>query len=164
MLFVSHNMGTIESLCQQTILLDSGSIACMGNTKTVIDKYLKQSSRDMEVALAFRKDRKGTGKLKFTNIIINDQNIRDRMLQIDLFIQNATKASFNNVLLSVVISDHLGRPISNLVNYIVNKPIFVTIDSSAVRLSIKHCNLVPGTYHISAVSYTHLTLPTTPYV
>ncbi len=148
-LFVSHNMGPIESLCQQSILLESGSIACMGNTKNVMNEYLKQSSREMEVPIGARKDRRGIGKLKFTNIIVNDQKIRDQLLQIDLFIHNATRDRFNNVLLSIVINDYLGRQISNLVNYIVNKPIFISIDGSTVRVNIKNLNLVPGTYYIS---------------
>jgi lipopolysaccharide transport system ATP-binding protein len=38
-LFVSHNMATITSLCQKAILLDSGKIALMGNTSDVVLSY-----------------------------------------------------------------------------------------------------------------------------
>jgi lipopolysaccharide transport system ATP-binding protein len=39
-LFVSHNMSAIRSLCDYVIMLDKGSIAFSGSTIEVIDKYL----------------------------------------------------------------------------------------------------------------------------
>ncbi len=38
-LFVSHNMSAIQSLCKRTVLLENGRIKMIGNTKDVIDKY-----------------------------------------------------------------------------------------------------------------------------
>ena len=38
-LFVSHNMGAINALCKQAILLYEGQIVCFGPTTTVIDAY-----------------------------------------------------------------------------------------------------------------------------
>jgi len=42
-LFVSHNMGAVRSLCDQAILLEEGKIKMRGETGTVIDNYLNQS-------------------------------------------------------------------------------------------------------------------------
>ena len=39
-LFVSHNMGTIQQLCSQAILLDNGGIIMEGRTTEVVNKYL----------------------------------------------------------------------------------------------------------------------------
>ena len=39
-LFVSHNMGAIENLCQRTILLEKGRIIEDGNSSSVITRYL----------------------------------------------------------------------------------------------------------------------------
>jgi len=44
-LFVSHNMAAIRKLCNQGILLDNGNVLCKGSTDTVIDQYLRESSR-----------------------------------------------------------------------------------------------------------------------
>jgi len=38
-LFVSHNMNAVASLCQYAILLDKGKISYLGNVKDTIDKY-----------------------------------------------------------------------------------------------------------------------------
>ena len=39
-LFVSHNMGAIRSLCGNAILLKSGYIACLGPTEEIVQTYL----------------------------------------------------------------------------------------------------------------------------
>ena len=46
-LFVSHNMESIQKLCNKTILLDSGSIAYEGETGLAIDRY--KSSQEESV-------------------------------------------------------------------------------------------------------------------
>jgi len=42
-LFVSHNMGAIQSLCGRVILLEQGQIETNGNPSSVISKYLSSS-------------------------------------------------------------------------------------------------------------------------
>jgi lipopolysaccharide transport system ATP-binding protein len=43
-LFVSHNMGSIASLCKSAILLKNGLIETQGEIKSVIDAYIKSNS------------------------------------------------------------------------------------------------------------------------
>jgi len=40
-LFVSHNMGAIQSLCKRAILLNSGSVVANGPVKSVVANYLQ---------------------------------------------------------------------------------------------------------------------------
>lgn len=148
-LFVSHNMGAIESLCQKTILMMMGTISTIGTTKDVINNYLISASDELETPIALRKDRKGTGKLIIDDIIINSGQIKNRSLQLDFSICNHSKKECNHVLLSIVITDYLGRQISNLVNYIIDKPLIVGIYGTKVRVIINNINLVPGTYNIN---------------
>lgn len=42
-LFVSHNMGAVQNLCQRTIWLNDGSIVDDGSTESVVSHYLKSS-------------------------------------------------------------------------------------------------------------------------
>jgi lipopolysaccharide transport system ATP-binding protein len=53
-LFVSHNMGAVTSLCATALWLDGGSIRDRGTTREVISKYLSSRGSDREqfVALA----------------------------------------------------------------------------------------------------------------
>ena len=43
-LFVSHNMGAIQRLCQKTILLEKGKVKMFGETEEIISAYLKDRS------------------------------------------------------------------------------------------------------------------------
>lgn len=66
-LFVSHNMGSIKSLCQSGILLENGTIRLKdGDIENVIDKYLYSNQIQSSGVLPIneRKDRKGNGKLR----------------------------------------------------------------------------------------------------
>ncbi len=45
-LFVSHNMQAISTLCDQTILLDAGRVAMIGPTSQVVETYLQDRSSD----------------------------------------------------------------------------------------------------------------------
>ncbi|RPH52469.1 MAG: ATP-binding cassette domain-containing protein [Desulfobacteraceae bacterium] len=44
-LFVSHNMAAVQSLCKKTILLESGSVVKSGDSKSVVSSYLSSSGR-----------------------------------------------------------------------------------------------------------------------
>ncbi len=44
-LFVSHNMDAIQSICKKCIFLDQGRIKMMGDSREVIDLYLSDKSR-----------------------------------------------------------------------------------------------------------------------
>jgi lipopolysaccharide transport system ATP-binding protein len=43
-LFVSHNLSAVRSLCKKTILMEKGRIKMMGDTEKVINFYLQESS------------------------------------------------------------------------------------------------------------------------
>jgi len=74
-LFVSHNMAAISSLCEKCILLDKGKIIAQGATDPVIKKYTakQQTSSDGKVDLRPRRMRKNSledSRFKFTEISI----------------------------------------------------------------------------------------------
>lgn len=49
-LFVSHNMSTIQRLCRQCLLLERGALVMNGNTAQVVDAYLSNRDIDGEYA------------------------------------------------------------------------------------------------------------------
>lgn len=64
-LFVSHNMAIIQSLCQKGIYLKNGRIAATGDIRSVVQEYVAGSSEHSRQLLADRKDRQGNGKVLF---------------------------------------------------------------------------------------------------
>lgn len=75
-LFVSHNMPSIQQLCEKSMLLSSGSLYCLGRTEEIIKEYLGRNiiSNSSIVTEKDIKTRSGTGEGKITKIEIVDQN------------------------------------------------------------------------------------------
>ncbi|HSE41290.1 MAG TPA: ABC transporter ATP-binding protein, partial [Acidobacteriota bacterium] len=61
--FVSHNMAAVESLCNRGIVISSGEIALDGTQMEAISKYLSDAM-PTEVSLIDRTDREGSGELR----------------------------------------------------------------------------------------------------
>ncbi len=45
-LFVSHNMAAIQSLCKKCILIEKGSIKNIGNTEDIVNQYLSGNAKE----------------------------------------------------------------------------------------------------------------------
>jgi len=78
-LFVSHNMGAVEKLCNCGILLDKGELKFNSVIKETIEKYVMEQDLSPQESLAEIKKRDGNGILRFTKIEFIDNNniIRD---------------------------------------------------------------------------------------
>lgn len=73
-LFVSHNMGSINSLCNSCIILENGELKFQGDTGRAIMDYL-ETNRDLSVSnLETRKDRVGSGEMKLEKITYLNEN------------------------------------------------------------------------------------------
>lgn len=67
-LFVSHNMSAVSSLCNRAILLYKGKIVADGKTSQVVNEYLSsESSSSSEVSWSFE-DAPGSELMKFKSI------------------------------------------------------------------------------------------------
>jgi lipopolysaccharide transport system ATP-binding protein len=68
-LFVSHNMAAVKSLCTRGIVLEQGNFAFSGNTEDSVNYYTKTGASLAETPLNERTDRQGNGKLKILDIL-----------------------------------------------------------------------------------------------
>lgn len=76
-LFVSHNMAMVRSLCGRAYLLDAGRIILDGPVNNVIDQYLKPAKLPMlleDNSLDQRQDRSGDGSARIVSLKIEDAN------------------------------------------------------------------------------------------
>lgn len=72
-LFVSHNMAAVKSLCTRGIVLENGEVVFKGEVESAISFYLSKSEIKSEITLSERTDRIGNNSIfKFTNISITD--------------------------------------------------------------------------------------------
>ena len=73
-LFVSHNMAAIQTLCSSAILLEHGKIFREGTATEVVSEYLNRIDTVYVVPIAERTDRQGAGEFRFDSLIfLNNQ-------------------------------------------------------------------------------------------
>ncbi|MCC5924102.1 MAG: ATP-binding cassette domain-containing protein [Crocinitomicaceae bacterium] len=74
-LFVSHNMASIQKLCNKAFVIDKGTVVFKGDVEESIQFYLRQNKENSELNLKSRKDRQNAKNFKFTKIeILNEMN------------------------------------------------------------------------------------------
>jgi lipopolysaccharide transport system ATP-binding protein len=62
--FVSHNMGLLQQLCERGIFLQQGAVHTDGTIAEAIDAYLQTLEQVQMLGLSQRTDRKGLGKVR----------------------------------------------------------------------------------------------------
>lgn len=71
-LFVSHNMGLIQNLCQHGILLRQGEITSRGQIEHVVRDYLQTLEEISAQNVKDRTDREGRGLVRLVDLRIDD--------------------------------------------------------------------------------------------
>lgn len=122
-LFVSHNMGALRTLCQRSILLNKGEITFIGETPNVINKYLSNNEAQGE-----------TGVFDFTNHqskknakrgIFKGKLLRDGMPSNIFFSREKFTAELefsdsnplNEIVVGLVIKDFNQQPLMGINNW-----------------------------------------------
>lgn len=103
-IFVSHNMAAIQGICSRCCLLDKGQLVTEGPPRNVTEQYLANVLEVASTSLDERKDRKGSGEIKFTEVSVIDAKGR------------TTNSVFSGQDIAIVISYRSsdGKPVSNL--------------------------------------------------
>ncbi len=76
--FVSHNMAAISTLCDRSVLLEGGEVAFVGATDKAIQLYLQRGDEQVPVALRDREDRAGSGAVRLHGISIQNAEHPDQ--------------------------------------------------------------------------------------
>jgi lipopolysaccharide transport system ATP-binding protein len=101
LLFVSHNMAAVETLCNRAVLLAGGRVAEVGNTRKIVEAYSQTWRQSID--LNDRRDRSGTGLVRIESIFLEsgaEQTLRIPSMQ-----------SFDLVVTVSVAADAIGKKI-----------------------------------------------------
>ena len=80
-LFVSHNIVSIKSLCDRVIVLDKGEVVVRGGVDEAVSYYLNSAKESIAIPLCDREDRQGNGKIKITDCyFIDDAGMKSKEL------------------------------------------------------------------------------------
>ncbi|OGS72735.1 MAG: hypothetical protein A3F91_07395 [Flavobacteria bacterium RIFCSPLOWO2_12_FULL_35_11] len=113
-LFVSHNMAAVKSLCTRGIVLENGGIVYEGSQDESVEFYLSNKNKDQRKTfnLLKREDRLGSGEWKLSQIeILNKKGkivnevISGEPINIKLSFEIFEKLDLNKIFLGVAILD-----------------------------------------------------------
>lgn len=158
-LFVSHNMASIQHLCTSVMVLNNGTSIFKGDVNEGIDIYLSQNIEKSKIKLSERKDRVNGSIFRFTDVKLTENNneigsIKTGM-QCSINIEYSLKISQKIKSIRMLLIDNKGvtRIICN--TGLINKtPIVVeAIDNGSFQFNFKKFPLPKGQYSLTLSCY-----------
>jgi lipopolysaccharide transport system ATP-binding protein len=152
-LFVSHNMSIIQTLCERGICLKHGGIIKDGPISEVVGTYLASFDQTRTESLAERTDRRGGGQVKLINLEITNNGGTNAS-----YLTSGGPAKFtfevdkkmSHLSCGFVILDEIGQQIA-MFKSDVPSPEDKQQSESSVRFTceIDELLLVPGRYRVN---------------
>ena len=154
-LFVSHNMGIMQSLCQRGIFLDDGVVACDDTAERAASFYLSQLEAAANESLAERTDRSGLGIVRFHEIEITSNSDARGVLTTGA--QARFRLAMSGVCqqpwCGITIFDHMGSPITHLNSRLRSHEDLENGSPREFICEIDELPLLPGRYRVAAVLF-----------
>ncbi len=170
-LFVSHNMSTVEHLCARGIVLESGTLGLDGTSEEAVRFYLEKAyNLAQDLPLDQRKDRSGSGKVRAVSFrILNEQGEEEQTLQsgknyyFEVGYSNNIGIPFNNIIVSIDLFDEKGTRVLLLRSNFTNDRITLNPGKGHILCGIKNLPLVYGLYRV-ALYISHADSETLDYI
>ncbi len=153
-LFVSHDMAAIEGLCRNAFLLEEGRIVRTGPAGEVVQGYLANLPASAGPLLESRPDRRGNGRLRFTDIAFRGSGTTTESLQSgqDVEVMIGYRGDGNplrNVSVSVPVFTLGGQCMMMLANQLVGADLVTVPREGKFTVRIPRFPLSPGRYYLN---------------
>ncbi|WP_336094467.1 ABC transporter ATP-binding protein [Leeuwenhoekiella sp. CH_XMU1409-2] len=155
-LFVSHNMASVQSLCTQGLVLKNGGINLKGDVDLCVNAYLNADG-PKEGILEFREDRQGLGKIKFKKVEIfnSSGNISTTLLNgedciVQIILKNPNLIQVDNLRIDFGVNNSKGYRVSWMSTLLSKNPLKVnTSKELKIYLNINELPLSKGSYTLT---------------
>lgn len=153
-LFVSHNMGAIKTLCGRGLLLENGGLTFDGNIDECVNRYLRINQTGEHTGkVEILKKGFGTGEalIKKIELINHEGNISDIVLfkePIKVKMHIYSDVSVPKASVDFKISDNNGTVLFHALNQYQDIPYEIKKGHNTVEVEIEN-NLLPGTFMIT---------------
>jgi len=149
-LFVSHNMAAVKSLCTRAIVLENGEISYKGEVEEAIQFYLKGGQEKNNISKDYK--RKGNGKVKVVDFRAYglSENFLPQIgmpVSLEFFVQKPKDIKASDIEFDIRIDDVLGQRLIWMNNNLNSSQI--KNDFNKVVFKIDKLNLNKGIYYIS---------------
>jgi lipopolysaccharide transport system ATP-binding protein len=152
-LFVSHNMAAVQSLCTRSVVMQNGTIKYVGETEDAIQFYLKDSSSDFEMDKVEHRKGNGIVKLKNVSVYSSSKDVlpqTGRKFIIDFEFDNPQKFDSSKMKFDFRVDDYAGQRIVWMSTGVIDSSPHKNCNS--MSFEIEKLNLNKGTYYVT----THL--------
>ncbi|HEX6602458.1 MAG TPA: ABC transporter ATP-binding protein [Solirubrobacterales bacterium] len=154
--FVSHNLGLIRSLCERGVLLSRGQVVADGDIEAASDKYLEMLETSSTEDLEARTDRdpEAKGRTRIRRVAVTDVNSGRADVIIGgspVKIEMEVSEHLPGMEATLTIASSLGQPIIRLDSE-VSAPSDVRegAEGRTIECEIPQLPLVPGRYRLDA--------------
>lgn len=157
-LFVSHNLAAVQSLCTKAISLQFGTVKKVGTVSEVIADYLKNESRsnsvvwEMDASSAEKKN----GYIRKIEFVSEYDNLIRMGDDIKLNIESYLKEYTQSVQIKLQLYNGDENLIATLYNSDYNQKLDFKQGDNVTNITIANPNLLPGEYYFSVtLLYNH---------
>jgi lipopolysaccharide transport system ATP-binding protein len=153
-LFVSHNMLAVQTLCTKGLIMKNGLLVEQGDIEQVIRSYNEDVKNIIQKPIAERTDRVGNGTIRFSHFELYNKDgevvhhfSTGGYAEIRLYYDNRSKQHLKNVQVALGINDSSGIRITHLNNQTVGQ-IFPEVDkdNTSVSVIMEKLPFMPGSY------------------
>lgn len=149
-LFVSHNMAAVKSLCTRAMVIRNGSTAFSGDVEKAIQFYLTEDTVHTKIEQI--KDRLGSGVIRINDVAVFGISPgilpqSGQPLHIEFSLSNPKKILSNQICFDLRIDDQIGQRIAWMSDSLLPNKISQT--SKKVQFMIPKLNLNQGLYYVT---------------
>jgi lipopolysaccharide transport system ATP-binding protein len=155
-LFVSHDMVAVRSLCKEVFLIEAGKITDTGNADEMVNKYIisaNSQEKNDYVICSNTKNREGDDKVIFREWWIEDEAFgksrKARSCQSCTFkiaYESKPNAPLVNVSLTLTINNSYGQPVLSAATYFIDSDFRSIPQCGVFTCHFDTLPLSPGTY------------------
>jgi lipopolysaccharide transport system ATP-binding protein len=140
--FVSHNMAAVESLCTSGILIDRGRIVVSGSVRVATDAYEERVRTLVGMDLRNRTDRQGDGRVRIVEVAADARTGEESMIQV----RYEASEPLPNVEIGLAVHSDRGEPVTLLANSISGDQFPLLPPTGVMECRLPNGNLAPGVY------------------
>lgn len=155
-LFVSHNMVAVRSLCKDVFLIESGKVIDTGRAHEVINRYIMSTDsqeKDDYLIRSNTRDREGTGKIIFREWCIEDAAfVKSRKARscksctFKIGYESKSTTLLENVSVTLTIKNNYGQPVLTGATWFIDSDFRSIPHLGVFSCHFKSLPLAPGTY------------------
>ena len=155
-LFVSHNLAAVSTLCERAMLLSRGTKMTEGPASDVIESYVRSLRRETGVGLRERTDRQGTGAFRFTEAalvtddgVVIDSPASGQDFSFALQYETVGNKPLHNVSVAIGVMTVLGQLILHLYSRTAGVMFREVPGRGEIRCRVPRCPLPAGQYGVT---------------